>query len=136
MKQDIFKKFLTRQRGMSLIEVMISMGILVALFALYTAALNTMTATKSLRYENLAYHAANKKMEELRGTAFSLLPSSGTISDSMLSQIPAGAGNFTVANYASYSGMKEITVTVTWAERGINKQFQIKTLAGSGGINP
>ena len=136
MKQKISKKYLKCQCGLSLIEVLISMGMLLALFALYTAALNTMTATKSLRYENLAYHAANKKMEELRGTAFSSLPSSGTISDSMLSQIPSGAGTFTIADYPSYNGLKEITVIVTWTERNIGKQFQLKTLAGSGGINP
>lgn len=136
MIQKTKNKFFVHQGGLSLIEVMISMGILVALFALYTAALNTMNATKSLRFENVAYHVANKKMEELRGTAFTSLPSSGTINDSMLSQIPSGAGSFAVANYVSYSGMKEITVIVTWTERGINKQFELKTLAGSGGINP
>src|SRR3989344_2070742 len=123
----------TYQKGMSLIEVVISMGILLALFALYTAALNTMTGTKYLRFENLAYHVANKKMEELRGTAFMSLPSSGTVADAQLAQIPSGAGNFTVADYALYSGMKEITVTVTWIENSLAKQVQLKTLAGSGG---
>lgn len=123
------------QSGLSLIEVIISMGILLALFALYVAALNTLTATKHLRFENLAYHVANKKMEELRGTAFASLPSSGTISDAQLAEIPSGTGSFTIANYAGYSGMKEMTVTVTWTER-VAKSVVIKTLVGTGGINP
>jgi len=126
----------TYQRGLSLMEVVISMGVLIALFALYTAALNTMAASKKLRYQNLAYHVANKKMEELRGTAFGLLPSSGSISDAMLSQIPSGDGSFAAADYPAFSGLKEITVTVTWTEGSTPKQVQLKTLAGSGGINP
>lgn len=117
-------------------EVIISMAALIALFALYTAALNTMTATKKLRYQNVAYHVANKKMEELRGTSFASLPGSGSISDTMLGQIPTGSGSFAVADYAGFTGLKEITVTVTWTEGGLAKQVQLKTLAGAGGINP
>lgn len=124
-----------KQQGLSLIEVVISMAMIVVLFVLYMAAQNTVVHTKKLRYENLAYHAANKKMEELRATAFTSLPSSGTVSDSMLSQIPSGAGSFTVADHAGYSGLKEIVVTVTWND-GIAKSVVLRTLAGSGGINP
>ncbi|OGE82787.1 MAG: hypothetical protein A3B10_03900 [Candidatus Doudnabacteria bacterium RIFCSPLOWO2_01_FULL_44_21] len=130
------KKLLREQKGLSLVEVVVSMGVLVALFALYAVALNTTTLTKKLRYQNVAYHVANKKIEELRGVAFVSLPPSGTISDSLLSQIPAGSGSFTVVDYSEFSGLKEITVTVTWNEGAIAKQVLVKTLAGSGGINP
>lgn len=116
-------------------EVVISMAMILVLFILYIAAQNTTIHTRKLRYENLAYHAANKKMEELRATAFNSLPVSGAISDSMLGQIPSGAGSFTVNDYAGFSGLKEVIVTVTWND-GISKQVVLKTLAGSGGINP
>jgi phosphoglycolate phosphatase-like HAD superfamily hydrolase len=66
--------------------------------------------TKKLRHENLAYHVANKKMEELRATAFDSLPASGSISDAMLLQIPSGSGSFTTADHAGFTGLKEITV--------------------------
>lgn len=123
------------QSGMSLIEVIISMGMLAVLLILYAGALNIVAHTKKLKYENLAYHVASKQMEELRATPFASLPASGSISDAMLSQIPSGNGTFTTADYASYSGMKEITVTVTWND-GKSKQFQLKTLASAEGINP
>ena len=125
----------SRQSGISLMEVIISMVMIAVLFILYTSAMNTVAHTRKLRYENLAYHVANKKMEELRNTAVASLPSSGSISDSMLTSIPSGEGSFTVADYAGFSGLKEIVVTVTWND-GVSKQFQIKTLAGDGGINP
>lgn len=127
--------FKYNQKGLSIIEVIVSMGMLLALFVLYATAINTTIATKSLRYENYAYHAANKKMEDLRGTALASLPSSGTISDSLLTKIPSGSGNFTVTNHGTYTGLKEIVVTVTWVDKGLNKQIQLRTLAGSGGIN-
>jgi hypothetical protein len=105
------------------------------LLAFYVSALNVVALTKKLRYENLAYHVANKQMESLRNIAVASLPSSGTISDSLLSQIPSGAGNFTVANYPGFGGTKEIVVTVTWND-GISKQVVVRSVAGSGGINP
>ena len=120
---------------MSLIEVVISMFMIAVLFVFYTAALNTVALSKKLRFENLAYHVANKQMEVLRDTAFSSLPSSGTISDSQLSQIPSGAGSYTISSYPGYGGMKEIVVTVIWND-GIAKSVVLRTLAGSGGINP
>lgn len=123
------------QKGASLIEIIISMFLLMVLFVLYISAQNTVVSTRKLRYENIAYHAANKKMEELRGTPLEFLSASGAISDPMLSQIPSGGGNFVVADHIGFSGLKELTVTVTWYD-GINKQVQLKSLAGSGGINP
>lgn len=123
------------QIGVSLIEVIISMAMIVVLLVLYTSAINTVAQTRKLRYENLAYHVASKKMEELRATPFASLSASGSISDAMLSQMPSGTGNFTTANYAPYSGMKEIMVTVTWND-GVAKSVVLRTLAGSGGINP
>ncbi|MBI4049544.1 MAG: type II secretion system protein [Candidatus Doudnabacteria bacterium] len=126
---------ITDQKGISLIEVIVSMGIILVLFILYIAAQNTVVQSRKLRYENLAYHVANKQMEELRGTSFATLPLSGTISDSMLSQIPSGSGNFSVTDYSGFSGLKELVVTVSWND-GVSKQIQLKTVAGSGGINP
>ncbi len=125
-----------KQAGMSLIEVVICLFILFVLLASYAAALNTVALTRLQRYENLAYHIANKQMETLRGTPLASLPASGSIVDSLLSQIPSGAGSYTVSNYVGYSNVKEIVVTVTWTTKNGNKQVVLKTLAGVGGINP
>lgn len=123
------------QAGMSLIEVIVTMFMISVLLVLYVAALNTVAITKKLKYENLAYHVASKKMEELRSITIASLPASGAISDSMLSQIPTGSGSFTVVDHAGFAGLKEITVTVIWND-GASKQYQLKSLAGEGGINP
>jgi hypothetical protein len=123
------------QVGISLIEVVVSIFMIFVLVVFYASALNTVALNRKLRYENLAYHIANKQMETLRNTSYNSLPPNGVIVDTQLSQIPSGAGSFTVTDYPGYSGVKEIVVTVTWND-GINKQTELKTLAGLAGINP
>lgn len=123
------------QSGLSLIEVVISMFVLVTLLAFYTAALSTVSQSRKQRYEDLAYHVANKQMESLRATPYASLPPAGSISDAMLSQIPSGTGSFTINDYVGYNGIKEIVVIVAWTD-GVAKSVVLKTLAGSGGINP
>jgi prepilin-type N-terminal cleavage/methylation domain-containing protein len=124
-----------KQEGYSLIEVVICLFMIAVLLVLYASALNIVAITRKLRYENVAYHIANKQMEALRGISYADLPASGTISDSLLSEIPTGAGNFTVASYPAHNNMKEIIVTVTWTDP-VSKQIVLKTLTGLGGINP
>jgi Tfp pilus assembly protein PilV len=124
-----------RQQGTSLVEVILCMFMLTVLLVLYASALNTVALTRKLRYENLAYHIANKQMETLRNTGYDSLPASGNIVDAQLAQIPAGAGTFTTAAYPGYGGVKQIIVTVTWTDPSA-KQVELRTLAGTGGINP
>ena len=128
-------KFKNSEDGLSLIEFAVSMFMIAVLLVLYASSLNTVLASKKLRMENVAYHVANKQMEDLRATAYASLPASGTITDPLLAQIPSGAGSFTVASYPGFTGMKQIIVTVTWND-GKAKQVVLKTLSGNGGINP
>ncbi len=111
------------------------MFMLAVMLVFYASALNVVNATKKARRQNIAYHVANKQMESLRSTPYASLPSSGSIVDSLLTQIPSGAGSYTVANYPGYTGVKEIVVTVTWND-GLARSVVLKSLAGTGGINP
>ena len=123
------------QKGTSLLEMIIIIFLVSVLFNLIFMEVNALIISKKQRYENLAYHVANKQMETLRATSFASLPSSGTISDSLLSQIPSSSGNFTVADYSGYAGLKQVIVTVSWND-GASKSVVLRTLAGSGGLNP
>ncbi len=123
------------QAGLSLVEVIVSMLMIAVILVLYASALSMVNASRKLRYENLAYHIANTQMETLRQVPYSSLSGSGTISDALLSQIPSGSGSYDVASYPGYTGLKEITVTVTWND-GLSKQVQLKTISGNGGLNP
>ena len=122
------------EQGFSLIEIIVSLFLILVLFSLCLFEVSTLNISRKQRYENIAYHVANKQMEDLRATPFLSLPSSGTISDPQLSQIPSGAGSYTVADYAGYSGMKKIIVTVTWND-GNSNSVAMQTLATAGLIN-
>jgi len=123
--------------GMTLIEVIVAMFLIFVLFIVYLAALNTVALVKKNTYADTAYHIANKQIEILRDTPYaSLTNTAGTsISDTDLATIPSGAGSYMISNYASMSGVKEIVVTVSWND-GNAKSVELRTLAGSGGINP
>ncbi len=123
-----------RQSGMSLIEVLVSIAMIGGLIVLYAAAFNVAALTKKMRNENLAYHIASKKMEELRQTPYASLPSSSPFSDTELSSLPSSSANFSVGNFGTYTGMKELVVTVNWND-GLPRSVVIRSLAGTGGIN-
>src|SRR5262245_26124588 len=90
------------QKGFTLVEVIVSTIVILVVFELCFLEVTALQISKKQRYEDVAYQVANKKMEQLRATSFSSLPSSGTITDALLSQIPSGIGNFTVVS--GYSG--------------------------------
>lgn len=123
------------QSGSSLVEVIISLFMIAVLLVLYASSLNSVAMTRKLRSENIAYHIATKQMETLRNTTYETLPETGTITDPLLAEIPSGAGSFTSAEFSGHAGLKEIVVTVSWNDP-IAKQVVLKTLSGTGGINP
>ncbi len=122
------------QKGFSIIEVIVGISLIFVLFALAMLQVGTLDISRKQRYENIAYHIANKQMEDLRATAYASLPASGTISDPSLSQIPSGAGSYTVADYPGYAGMKKMVVTVTWND-GAAKSTILQTLVTNQMIN-
>ena len=123
------------QSGMSIVEVLVSIAIVGSLIVLYAAAFNVSTLSRTMRSENLAYHIASKRMEELRNMDYAALPASGTFSDPLMASLTSGAGSYTRANYSTYTGMQELVVTVTWFE-GRSRSVQVRTIVGTGGINP
>ena|SRR3989338_7997696 len=120
---------------MSLIEVIVSMFMLTVILVFYASALNTVALSRKTRNEGMAYRIASKQIETLRAADFLNLPPSGPIVDPMLSQIPSGSGSFTVSDYPGYTGMKEFVATVGWND-GQARSVVIRSLAGTGGINP
>ena len=117
-----------------MVEIIVGISLILVLFALAMLQAGTLDISRKQRYENIAYHAANKQMEDLRETPFASLPASGTVSDPMLSQIPSGAGSFTVNDYPDFSGMKKMVVTITWND-GAARSTVLQTLVTDGVIN-
>lgn len=115
------------QSGFSLIEVIISLSILLVIFSLIILEVDALAISKKKRYEYIASQIAKNQMESLRATPFDNFPSSGTISDLMLSEIPSSSGSFTVLDYQNFYGLKELSVTVNWND-GQNKSLDRKSV--------
>lgn len=121
---------LVRQRGFTLIELMISAFILVTVCG---SAVYALTQAQAMSIENrqrlLAMHAARSTLETIKNTPLQNL---GSISTSSL--VPTGLtnGSITIAtNPANLTGVTIATVTVTVSYRGAKnmvRSLQVSTM--------
>ena len=134
--QKVTKKLKSyKLQAFSLIEVLIGLGIVLITLTILGVVINTVPLTKNARYQSTAYHIAAKEVEILRNTSFASLPGSGSFSGTGLSSLPSGSGSLTVVNYQSSTDIKQITVTVSWNDRGTTRSVTLETLIGSGGLS-
>lgn len=124
------------QRGFTLIEIVMSLALVLSAIVIFSVALSGASLTTSTRMQNVAYHAAAKKMEEFRNTSFSSLPPSGAFTDSALSSLPSSTASFVISAYQGSSEIKDVSITVQWMERGIFKNVNLHTLMSQNGLNP
>ena len=119
--------------GFSLVEVVVTFGLIaVALFS-YFAVLKTVTLTRFAQHQALAYAVAAKKIEELKTLPFASLPPSGAFTDSALSPLTNAQANLTITNYNDSADIKDVTVSISWQDAGGVKNVDIKTLLTEGG---
>ena len=125
----------SHEQGFSLIEIVVSLGIIGIVLVIYAAAANTMSLNQSARNKQLAYRIANSSIEQLRGTAYASLPASVTITDPLLARLPHGAsGSVTVTTYNAKT--KQVTSTVTWKDpaSAAQRTVTLTTLITEGGL--
>ncbi len=128
-----FKKIVS-QKGFSLLEIVVSIAVIAGLFMLYTAVINNISLSKTIKQRDVALKIASHEIEGLRAGGYSSLPSTGSFTDSNLSSLLSGAGTVTVSNYNSKT--KQIVVTVLWTDFSGNSQsVSLSTLIlQSGGL--
>jgi|ERR1051326_5327943 Tfp pilus assembly protein PilV len=107
------------QSGMSIVEVLVALFIIVAALVLYQAALNSILLTRNTRDQDLAVKIASNQLESLRTGGYSAVPVSGPFSNSQLSLLPSGAGSLSVTTFNTKT--KQVTATVTWTESNSNQ---------------
>lgn len=120
--------------GFTLVELIVTIGLIVIALFSYFAALKTITLTRFAQHQALSYQVALKKVEELKSLPFSSLPSSGPFTDSALSVLSQPQANLTINDYNGSAQLKEITVTISWQETNKTKTVELKTLLTEGGI--
>lgn len=122
------------QSGFSLIEIILAFFLIGVAITIFFSTIGSFLWTKGGKDQQLATRIAIKKMEEIRNTPFSSLPSSGPFSDPDLSKLPSGSGNLTVTDWNGNSGIKAVTVKVSWQQAQGTKEVRLDTLITKGGI--
>lgn len=128
-------QFKVSRAGYSLIEVIIALAIVLVMLVIFGGAISTIPLTKTARNQNVAYHIAAKKIEELRNTPFASLPGSGSFSDTALAELPGSTAALTAVNYQGSSIIKHFTVQVSWTENQTSRNVTLDTLIGEQGLS-
>ncbi len=125
---------LKKQKGFSIIEVVVSLFMLGVILLVYAAANNTLVLNRIAKHQQLAYRIAANEMESLRSGGYTNLPATGSFNDPLLANLPTGTGSIEVGVYDSRT--KQVTVRVRWTEPGttVVKSASVVTLVTSGGV--
>lgn len=124
-----------RQKGFSLIEVVISLFILGVIILVYAASANTVTINQRAKNKQLAVRIAASEIETLRATPYASFPTSYNLSNTMLANLPGGAsGTVDITDYNEMT--KQAVVTVTWTDAGKfeTSNYSLTTLVTQGGL--
>jgi prepilin-type N-terminal cleavage/methylation domain-containing protein len=104
-------------RGFSLIEVLVSLLIVSSMLVLFQGVLRNSVLVKTARNQEIALAIARSEIESLRIGGYTVLPLSGSFSDSLLSELPPGAtATLSVTTYNAKT--KKVEVSVLWTDSG------------------
>jgi len=106
-----------KQRGFTIIEVLISILIIGVILILLQSVLRGGYLARNAKNQVVALTIVRNELEGLRAGGYDALPASGSFSDSLLSTLPGGAtANITVSDYNDTT--KQVSATVTWTDPG------------------
>ena len=110
---------LQRQRGFTLLEVMIAMVVIAgALFAAISMIFHTSAAKETMREQEIAKEAASAKIEEIKAHAFDQIVSTYNGASFTVAGLSAptgvGKGLGSVAVDSTNANLYEVTVTIRW----------------------
>ncbi len=124
----------SKQKGFSIIEVVVSLFMLGVILLVYASANNTLVLNRIARHQQEAYRIAANKLESVRAVPYASIPSSGTFVDPLMANLPGSSGALAVSAYDSRT--KQVVVTVSWREPGTptDKSAVVTTLITQGGL--
>lgn len=136
------RKWLSSQRGVSLIEVVLALAALGFLALLVVNIPTSIRLIGESRHQSLAREIMSKQIEDTRNTTYAnLADGTQNISDSRMSSLPGSSGTILIgpcpANICTQGETaKQVTVTLSWKEGQNPVTVNLKTIIASGGLNP
>ncbi|GEM_PF-6197803 len=127
------KKTVNRLPGFSLVEVLLSMFLILAIVSIFLASAATYRHSRITALQSLATNIASRDLENQKKLAFSAV-STNAITDSDSGKLPAYTGQRTVALYEANTKIKQVTDVITWVEKGVTRQIILETLISENGL--
>lgn len=103
-------------RGFTLIELLIALFVASLLVAFVTIVVGTIKVVRDASYENIAFHIAEDKLDELRASGYASLSTGGSFSSPQLARLPQGSASTSVSVVNSKT--KEVSAGVSWRGDG------------------
>lgn len=125
--------------GFTLIEILISLVLIIAIIIVLFASTGTLSASRGSNLQSIATKIASRQIETLRKTAYASLPpcpspAGCTITDSDLAKLPSSSAKQFLDTYEGSPDMKLATIQVDWITNGAAKQLKIDTLIYKNGL--
>ena len=130
---------LNAKPGFTLIEIVLSLLLILAILTVFFAGSGTYTASRGTNLAGIATKIATRQIETLRKVDYASLPSCPSptgcnISDSDLVKLPSGSAKQFIDTYESSTDIKQVTVVVDWVVSGANKNIKLDTLIYKNGL--
>ncbi|MFA6414433.1 MAG: type II secretion system protein [Candidatus Paceibacterota bacterium] len=113
-----------KKHGFTLIEMMISLFIMSLAVVFATFVVGAIKTTRDSTFENIAFHIADSKLDEIRAAGYDALPGDGAFTDPELAILPQGAASMSSSTWNG--GTKEVMAGVSW--RGADGTLRFVTL--------
>jgi len=99
-------------RGFSLVEMLVSLFILSLAGTFATFVVGTIKTTRDSTFENMAFHIADSKLDELRALGYDALPAAGAFSDPQLVNLPNGQASTSLSVWNAET--TQVAAGVSW----------------------
>ncbi len=117
-----------RRLGFTLIEILLSLFLIMALAAMLFSSSATLVQSRSTNLQSQATKIASKDIECLRNTTFNSLPGTCTFAQADLNKLPQANATRTISNYQSSTKIKQVSEVITWQENNNPRQIKMDTL--------
>lgn len=125
---------LNAERGFSLLEIILSLFLIIAIGFLLFSVSGTLFTTRSSRLQQVASKIATKDIENLRNTQFASLPASGPFTDADLAKLPQSSASRIITDYSGNPKIKHVTLTINWVDKNVSKNLTTDTLIYENGL--
>lgn len=113
---------MNKRKGFTLVEVMLATAIMVTALAAFVYGLTqSANLTETVRNQDIAINAAQEKLEEIANSNLSQIMNYNKLplnSFSVSGLTPTPAGNKVTVKQVGTTNLYDVTVTVTWQQRG------------------